>query len=591
MARPTGPGGRKVLHLEAEAKKDRLLELLLQGLLVTEALAEIGVSEGAYRQWRKRDELFAAELDSILNGSRQFKEGDQDWEGFADFRLKFFGHHTPPHQMMMVQALEEAQPGDITLILVFPESGKTTLFEDYACYKLATDPTWRSTIGTEAQGLARRIVGRIKNRLEVDGPFPQFVSAFGPFAPQRNDGRATQQVWAQDYFNVYKRKGSDQRDFNVVGIGFGSQIAGTRTDHLHCDDLQSMKSLNQTPKMFETFQQDWLSRPGEHGKTTINGTRVGDGDIYEAIEEAYSGKSFFRVVRLPAVIVDHATGEKRPLWEYDPKTKSGYTMKQLDRMREKVGESAWARNYMQQPRSKSLGTWTEDIVDRCLNTERIYGQDTLPVPGAPVYIGLDPALGGINCLMAIQVTGTKLYILDIQEDEKLARNEDIMLRLEAMIVNVKARGGHVTDVIIEAMNFQRGLARDERLKELAERHAFSAREHLTNSNKYDADIGVPSMVSSFIRREIDIPNGDDDRTREVTSQLRNQLLRWRPGARGSVLRQDQVMALWFVWVVWQSRRKVVDEARTNFVSDALPWKPTTSGLLVPAGGASPFYKR
>ena len=193
--------------------------------------------------------------------------------------------------------------------------------------------------------------------------------------------------------------------------------------------------------------------------------------------------------------------------------------------------------------------------------------------------------------MALQVTGTKLYVLDIMEDEKLARNEDIMIRLEAMIVGLKARGGMVTDVVIEAMNFQRGLARDERLKELADRHGFQAREHLTNANKYDADIGVPSMVSSFIRKEIDIPNGDDNRTREVAAQLRNQLLRWRPGARGSNLRQDQVMALWFPWVVWQSRRKVVDQASTNFTSAPLPWKPTSSGILVPAGGASPFYKR
>jgi hypothetical protein len=61
MAVPKDPAGRKILHLEAEAKKDRLLELLLQGRLVTESLAELGVSEGAYRQWRKRDEMFAAE--------------------------------------------------------------------------------------------------------------------------------------------------------------------------------------------------------------------------------------------------------------------------------------------------------------------------------------------------------------------------------------------------------------------------------------------------------------------------------------------------------------------------------------------------
>lgn len=589
MAFNKNHGGRKALYLEAEARKERLIGLLLQGVPVTDAIAEIGVSEAAYRQWRKRDEFFAAEIDAIVNGTRRFKTDlIDDWKGFADFRLKFFGHKTPPHQQLIVQALEDAEPGDITLILVPPEHGKTTLFEDYACFKLATNPEWRSTIGTEAQMLARRIIGRIKNRLEPDGPFPKFVQAFGPFTPQRNEGRATRQVWAQDYFNVLNRKSSDNRDYNMVGIGFGSNIAGTRTDHLHCDDLQSMKTLGQTEKMLETFQQDWLTRPGETGKTTINGTRVGDGDFYEGLIEAFDGKSFFRLVRLPAIVDDPATGEKRPLWPYDPETKSGYTMRQLERLREKVGESAWARNYMQAPRAKSLGTFTEDIIDRCLNPERIIGSE-LPVPGAPVYIGLDPALGGVNCLVAVQITGTKLYLLDIQEDVQLARNEQIMDRLETMLVNVRARGGHTTDVVIEAMNFQRGLARDERLKEMADRWGFASREHLTGSNKYDSDIGVPSMVSSFIKREIDIANGDDERTREIAAALRNQLLRWRPGARGTHLRQDQVMALWFVWILWQSRRKTVDTASTSFKAHALPWKPTNTGLLVPSNG-SPFFK-
>lgn len=582
-------GGRKALYLEAEARKERFLGLLLQGMMVADAIAEVGVSEAAYRQWRKRDEFFAAEIDSIVNGVRQFKEDTtSDWEGFADFRLKFFGHKTPAHQQLIVQQLEAAEPGDITLILVPPEHGKTTLFEDYACYKLALDPEWRSTIGTEAQMLARRIIGRIKNRLEADGPFPKFVSAFGPFTPQRNEGRSTRQVWAQDYFNVYARKTSDNRDYNMAGIGFGSNIAGTRTDHLHCDDLQSMKTLSQTDKMLETFQQDWLTRPGENGKTTINGTRVGDGDIYEALIEAYEGKSFFRLVKLPAVVKNPVTGEKEPLWPYDPETKSGYTMRQLDRLREKVGESAWSRNYMQRPRAKSLGTFTEDIVDRCMNPTRIVGGE-LPVDGAPIYIGLDPALGGVNCLIAVQITSTTLYVVDIQEDVNLARNEQIMERLEAMLAGLRARGGLVTDVVIEAMNFQRGLARDERLKEIADYWGFNTREHLTGSNKYDSDIGVPSMVSSFIRREIDIACGDDDRTRDIANELRHQLLRWKPGARGSALRQDQVMALWFVWILWQSRRKTVTSSSSQFRSNGLPWKPTVSGLVVPSSG-SPFFK-
>ena len=589
-----GRKNRRQLYLEGEARRQRFLELLLSGLTPKDALSDLGLSDSTYRQWRRRDQLFAAEVDSITSGARQFKEADpDDWAGFADFRWRFFKHKTPPHQQLIINEYERLRPGQILLILIPPEHGKTTMFEDYACFRLATDPDYRITVGTEAQKLARRIVGRVKNRMEEDGPFPTFARQFGPFVPQKMEGRATRQAWAADYFNVYKRKRSDERDYSMVGIGFGSNIAGSRTDQLHCDDLQSMKTLNQTEKFLETFQQDWLTRPGETGFTTINGTRVADGDLYEAMMEAWDGKDWFRVVRLPAIITDPVTGEKRPLWPYDPDQpgkQKGYTMEMLDNLREKVGESAWSRNYMQQPRPKGMGTFTEDAIDRCLNPARRLGAE-LPVKGAPIYIGLDPALGGINCLIAVQITGDKLYILDIVEDANLSRNEQIMDRIEAMVVGLHARGGQVTDLVIETMNFQRGLARDERLREMSERHGFGLREHLTGINKYDADIGVPSMVSTFLKKEMDIAYGDDERTRDVATSLRHQLLRWRPGIKGNILRQDQVMALWFVWILWQTRRRTVESAAPAFRTHGLPWKPMNSGLLVPAGaGGSPFFR-
>jgi hypothetical protein len=576
---------------EGEERREKFLSLLVEGKSKKQALLEMGLSESAYRQWKKRDPMFAAEANAIEAGSRSFVNEDDDWNGFTEFRMKFFGHRTPPHQQLIIQALEAAKPGDITMILVPPEHGKTTLFEDYACWKLAIDPEYRITVGTEAQKLARRIVARVKNRMEEDGPFPRYVNAFGPFVPQKMEGRATRQTWAADYFNVYKRKRSDERDYSMVGIGFGSNIAGSRTDHLHCDDLQSMKTLTATNRMLETFQQDWLSRPGETGITTINGTRVGDGDVYEGLMEQFDGKDFFRVVNLPAIITDPVTGIRKPLWPLDPSVPGkmkGYTLEMLDRMREKVGESAWHRNYMQKPRAKGQGTFTEDAIERCFNYERKLG-DSIPVENAPIYIGLDPALGGINCLIAVQITGTKLYVLDIVEDRALTRNEQIMDRLEGMLINLKARKGHVSDVVIETMNFQRGLARDERLRDMSTRWGFAMREHLTGVNKYDADIGVPSMVSTFLKKEVDIAFGEDERTREIANELKNQLLRWRPGARGNVLRQDQVMALWFVWILWQSRRRTVEESSAAFTSHGLPWRPMNSGILVPTSG-SPFFQ-
>jgi hypothetical protein len=582
------------LYLEGEERRRQALTMASEGLRVPEICERLGITMQTFRQWRSRDQFFNAELTSRLSGARVFKTEDptESWENFPDFRKRFFKHETPPHQAMMINAWEATAPGDITLTLIFPESGKTTLAEDYFCKKLGTDPEYRITVGCEAQSLSRRILGRVKNRMDPYGPFKDYVHHFGPFIPEQASGRASQQVWAADFFNVNKRMSYDERDYSMQGIGFGSNIIGSRTDHLHCDDLQSAKNLNRTEDMMRVFQQDWLTRPGEHGIVTINGTRAGDGDFYEALISEFEGESWFRVVKLPAVVTDQITGEKVPLWPYDPESKArnkGYTMEQLDKIRRKVGEDVWSRSYMQDPRSSGLGTFTEDIVDRCLNYERPLYTDDLPGgPGSPIYIGLDPALGGVNCIMALQITPDKLFIVDLQEDIQLSRNEDIMIRLEMVLLRLQARGGRVTDVVVEANNFQRGLARDERFKDLSDKYGFAMREHLTNISKYDEDIGVASMVSTFIKKEIDIPYAADDKTRAMADQYRHQLLRWRPGIKGNILRQDQVMATWFPWIVWQQRRRTHPISGASFNSGGLPWKPTNSGLLVPTTG-SPLF--
>jgi hypothetical protein len=144
--------------------------------------------------------------------------------------------------------------------------------------------------------------------------------------------------------------------------------------------------------------------------------------------------------------------------------------------------------------------------------------------------------------------------------------------------------GRVSDVVVEAMNFQRGLSRDERLMEMQRHYGFATREHLTGLNKYDEDIGVASMVTSFIKGEIELPWADDDLTRNEIGELIRQLKAWKPRARGSKLRQDRVMALWFIWILWRNRWKAenVGDVGSAWQRD-VPWKGTRMGLIVPVG--------
>jgi len=189
-----------------------------------------------------------------------------------------------------------------------------------------------------------------------------------------------------------------------------------------------------------------------------------------------------------------------------------------------------------------------------------------------VYIGVDPALGSNNCVIAATPHEGKLKILFIREDTGLTRNEQILGIVEEAVIRCGKNGSSVSDVVIEAMVFQKGLSRDERLIEMTQRHGFRVREHLTGMNKYDETIGVPSMALSFMRGDIEIPYADDPSTRHQADQLIRQLKAWRPLKRGTKLRQDQVMALWFIWILWRQRKQSFDLDTSQFNFGGLPWK-------------------
>ena len=557
----------------AKDKGESTRALFMEGLRehgkIEAACRIAGVTRSAYDKWRQRIPDFAERADAVRHEALQ--RGDNPWDGsFASFRGQFFDHMSPWFHIQAIDAYENTLPGNLTVILWPPEHGKTTLAEDYFCYKLATNPEFRITVGSEGQDMARKILSRIRSRMEPLGPYPRYVAKFGPFVPQNQSGRKTAQSWGADYFDVFKKQRFDERDYSMVGLGWRSKIAGTRTDHLHIDDIQSRVSLNLTEQMFEVFRQDWLTRPGENGRTTINGTRVGEDDFYQRVMEEIDS-DLLQVIKFPAIITNKQ-GEPEPLWP------EMFSMEKLDRIRRKVGEEAWSRNYMQEPSSSMSATFTDDSIQKCLNPLRSVNHE--PPKDCSIYIGLDPALGSNNCVVAATPHEGKLKILFVREDTGLTRNEQILGVVEDAVLQCMRNGASVSDVVIEAMVFQKGLSRDERLVEMTNRYGFRVREHLTGVNKYDETIGVPSMALSFMRGEIDIPYADDKSTRHMVDQLIRQLKAWRPLKRGTRLRQDQVMALWFIWILWRQRKQSFDVDSSQFNFKGLPWKASLSSSKV-----------
>lgn len=569
-------------HAESKLRRANFLELVKEGHTIAQALAHptVGVTQSAYKKWRERDKHFAADVD-IARAGKDSVVGE--WNGSnASFAQTYFGTSFAWFQLLFIQELERTPPGNILMALWPPEHGKTTTYENYAGMKLATNPEWRGTVASENLTIAQKIVGRIKNRMEPEGPYPKFVSDWGPFKPQTGmgTGNKVSQPWGATYFNVFKKQTHDERDYSMMALGMGSSIVSTRTDHLHVDDVQSTKTLGQTDKIMTWFRQDALSRPGEHGITTIAGTRVGEDDFYERLMDDGELDGILKVIKFKAIMTDYETGEQTPLWP------ERYTLDMLDRQRRKVGQDAWDRNYMQAPGSSNTNrTFTDQAIERSLSP--LISLQHPCTRGNLVYVGLDPALGGNNVVIACEVSPEgQLIVRRIREDTGLLQNEQIMGCLGDVVQWCNIGGGRVSDVVIESMVFQRGLARDERLQDLAYYWGFACREHLTGWNKYDENIGVASMVSSFLSGEIVLPWAEDDLTRTEIGELIRQLKAWKPGKRGTKLRQDRVMALWFVWILWQSRWKSSDPNLGNpgmWQRQALPYGGTKSGLVLPIG--------
>lgn len=584
MARraPTSNRSRHSQYLESKARKQSFLDLLAEGNSIPDILSHptVNVTMSAYKKWRERDRHFAANVD-VVRGGHSAIVGE--WDGsHSSFAENYFGMTYAWFQLLYIQELERLPPGNILMALWPPEHGKTTTYENYASEKLAIDPEWRGTIASENLTIATKIASRIKHRMEPEGPYPKYVSDWGPFKPQTGmgSGNKVAQPWGANYFNVFKKQRHDERDYSLLALGMGSSIVSTRTDHLHIDDIQSVKTLNMTSKIEQWFRQDALSRPGEYGITTIAGTRVGEDDFYERIADDPDLDGILKVMRFKAIMTDFDTGEQTALWP------ERYTLDMLDRQRRKVGQEAWDRNYMQTPgASNTHRTFTDEAIERSIDPNRSLKHRV--TAGNFVYCGLDPALGGNNVIIACEILPTgQLVVRRIREDVNLQQNEQIMAALGDVVEWCNVSGGKVTDVVIESMVFQRGLARDERLMNLSAYYGFATREHLTGWNKYDENIGVASMVSSFLSGEIILPWAEDDYTRAEIGELIRQLKAWKPGKRGTKLRQDRVMALWFVWILWRSRWKTANPSMANpqaWQRKGLPYNGTAGRLVLPSG--------
>lgn len=373
--------------------RDGLIEALLSGKSLGDALDVLGVSRGAYQKARQSHRDWAARVDWARAEGRRPGGGGSglpDAEGslvpasFEGFVARFFPDRRPhlPHQLRLVQELQTLGPREVCLFLVWPEAGKSSTLEDYICRKLALDPDHRFRYVSEASNLSKRIVGTVKRRFTDASLYADFIGRFGPFYEkgQEKSGRP----WTTEEITVARSSGTE-RDRSLVASSWTSAVYGSRIDTLVLDDLQSQRNFSQAAEIARQIRGTFFNR-GLEMRTIIIGTRIGPGDVYDRFLDA--GLVTKQVI-LPAsggMGADPGEPTIPQFWDRDifhdgraccsgfrecPRDGSKLSPREfMELIRHQSGEETWWASYQQNPKADEVTTFGA-YVDRCLDHERV----------------------------------------------------------------------------------------------------------------------------------------------------------------------------------------------------------------------------
>ena len=549
----------KPLRKHEQAKEDakaRFIALVQDGVPIRYALAQVERSVAAYTAWRRESPEFVDQVNEAKLAAVGKRKPSAD---FVDFRDLYFPKETKPttprHHLLIIEAIERAEPDTLTAILAFPEAAKTSLIVDYANYLLgAVDPNYRIAVISEGQALARKIIGQVQSRMTDESQFGGYIRAFGPF---KADERSSTKPWNAEYFTVRKAR-NDEKEPSMEARGAGSTIYGGRYDLILGDDLQSTRNINMTPQLLEYLRQDVLTRPSKgKGKTVLVGSRVGEGDIYQKLD---SEEMLDNLIIIPALdrhisrdehftvkngkVLVNPECEAQSMWpEY-------WSLLDLAKRRKQVGEEVWARTYMQEKVVAAAQTFSDEAIEVCKDRQRSFGPHAF---GTENILSVDPNIeSGICAFLAAGCSPQQFRIHDAREYYNVQSGEDIIAEIAAWAATYRP-----SRVVIEQNGFQKSLARDTRLSEVADKFHFTVVPHETQRNKADPVLGVAMMSAAFADQSISIPWGDPE-TISRMGPLVDELRSWRPRKRGTQLRQDLVMALWFAWLLWERERQTYE---------------------------------
>jgi hypothetical protein len=568
------PGIQNIPKREAQEK---VLQVLAQGQTITAAMATVGRSDVAFRQWVATDPEFKERAESARLEGKGIKTDLKELSdiSFPDFSEQFLDTKLFDHHLDWVDLIEGREPrwvhpsmtyepgaANRVLINVPPEHAKSTVITtNYVVYRIVTNPNARVIVVSKTQGMARKFLGAIKTRLSHPA-YTKMQVAFGPNGGYKAD--ATQ--WSADMIYLGTGRDSGEKDPTVQALGFGSQIYGARADLIILDDVVMGANAHEWEKQIEWLQKEVITRLGRHGKLVVVGTRVSPIDLYKMIRDPdqwTGGKSPFTYFAQPAVLeFDENPENWKTLWpettqqenEVDEQNANGLYPKwdgrSLFTRRSEVAPSVWAMVYQQEDVQHD-SIFSPGLVSGCVNGMRKRGPLKPNAAGHPKHIdgtytviGFDPAVSGRSAFVAVTYNrgDGKIYVLDcVNMVDPTPQKERALI--EEWVERYKPQ-----EFRVEINAHQKYYAMDSDLRDFLAQYGCQLNSHFTGKNKWDTSFGVASMASLFGSMRdgrfqdnglIELPSNEGS---EGLKSLVQQLITWKPDTKNPT---DCVMALWF----------------------------------------------
>ncbi|MCW5829303.1 MAG: hypothetical protein KIT79_08310 [Deltaproteobacteria bacterium] len=331
--------------------------------------------------------------------------------------------------------------------------------------------------------------------------------------------------WGQGAISL--RRTAFHKDRTVQVTGAFGPINGSRLDLVILDDVLGFENTfteSSRRKVLAWIESEVLGRLVDGGRLIAIGTAWHPGD------------AMFELARRPGFYhhLDRAVSDGRILWPKPrgkPDVPFGWTEQRIQKRRDELGPLAFARQFLNEPRSDEAARCKEAWVNRCIRSDLKPGEPVHPEEWA-LFTGVDPAVGrgkshDLTAIFTIAVNRAT----NIRRVMGIESGQWALPMILERIIAVQARWSSV--VFLESNG-----AQDYLRQALVERNpGLPVEAHQTGLNKHHEAYGVESVFAEFEQGLWEIPGPDS--SPEIQNWISDCLL-YHPDSHTG----DRLMACW-----------------------------------------------